>query len=75
MRRTATITTRLYRSIDRLLDGQLEQFLRTHRAQGLAWDAISLELVNRTGVEVTGQTLRVWSDQLGINTPDPEKAA
>jgi hypothetical protein len=45
---------------DHLLDGKLDEFVLGQRAAGIAWRKIAIELLERTGVDVTEQTLRNW---------------
>lgn len=49
-------------------DGPLGSFVRSRRAAGLSWRRIERDLLDRTGVDVTGETLRTWF-------PDPVEAA
>lgn len=52
-----SVTQRL---ADTLLDGQLEEFVRSRRAKGRSWRLISRDLYEATGVDVSYETLRVW---------------
>lgn len=50
------------------LGSSLEDFVRTRRNDGTSWRRITLELRDRTGIDVTHETLRSWY-------PDPEAVA
>lgn len=52
-----SVTQRL---ADTLLEGQLEQFVRSRRAQGRSWRLISRDLYEATQVDVSYETLRTW---------------
>lgn len=52
--------TNTYRLLDVLLDGELETFVAERRQGGAPWRIIAREIYDRTGVDVTGQTLWVW---------------
>lgn len=52
--------------IDRLLDGKLADYLSDRRAEGLSFDAIGRRLANEHDVSVTGETVRRWCVELGI---------
>ncbi|MGH2899816.1 MAG: hypothetical protein ACRDMZ_14175, partial [Solirubrobacteraceae bacterium] len=46
---------------DALMNGKLEEFVRTRRADGVPWRLIARELyVANTAIDVTDQTLRKW---------------
>lgn len=51
---------------NRLAGGNLPELLTQYRAAGLSWDDISRQLYGEKGIEVTAETLRKWSEQLGI---------
>jgi transposase-like protein len=50
---------------NRLAGGNLPKLLAQLRANGQSWEDISRELYE-IGVEVSTETLRKWSEQLGI---------
>lgn len=52
--------------IDRLLDGKLADYLTEHRTAGLSFDAIGRRLANEHDVNVTGETVRRWCVELGV---------
>lgn len=51
---------------NRLADGKLPELLAQLRAEGLSWDDIGRKLHGELGIEVTAETLRKWSELLGI---------
>lgn len=61
MRRTNTL-----RMADRLMGGTLEAELRRYRGAGVPFEAIA-RLFRDHGVEVSGETLRRWAKQLGVD--------
>ena len=52
------------RLADRLLDGELADFIQTRRASGVVWYEIAFEFSTRTGVMVPSETIRRWYDDL-----------
>lgn len=50
----------LRQALDRLLDGDLDGFVTERRAEGASWRRISVELFEKTGVDVTHESLRAW---------------
>jgi hypothetical protein len=55
-----TATRRL---LDLLLDGHLESFIQERRDQQVPWRLIAREVYERTGVDITAETLRSWFGQ------------
>lgn len=49
-----------YREIEELLGEPLAAFVKGRRDQGLSWRRIAIEVTNRTDVDVTGESLRIW---------------
>lgn len=43
-----------------LLDGGLDEFVATRRADGRSWRLIARDLHEETGLDVTHETLRTW---------------
>lgn len=60
--------------VDRLLDGKLEQELRSRRAAGAAFDTIARWLATEHAIDVSSVTVRRWCLDLGIET-EPEAVA
>lgn len=60
----------MQRLADHLLDGGLDEFVLSRRAQGRAWRFIARDLYEATdrGIDVTYETLRGWY-------PDREQVA
>lgn len=52
--------SRTYPLVDRILDGQLDEYLAQKRAEGMSFRAISLDLRDRYGVNVSDETVRCW---------------
>ena len=55
-----------YRMADHLAEGRLLDVLREKAAAGVPWEVVSRQLYADFRIDVTGQTLRRWADQLGI---------
>ncbi len=51
---------------NRLAGQRLPELLSESRAAGASWDDISRQLCSDFGIEVSSETLRKWSEQLGI---------
>lgn len=51
---------------DKLLDGNLASLLRERRAGGTSYAQIARELDHDHGIAVTGETIRTWCRDLGI---------
>jgi hypothetical protein len=58
------MSTPQYTEIEQKLGSPLAQLVGERRASGISWRKIAVEITARTGVDVTGETLRVW--HLGI---------
>lgn len=43
-----------------LLDGKLDEFVGSRRADGRSWRLIARDLHEATGLDVTHETLRTW---------------
>jgi predicted GIY-YIG superfamily endonuclease len=53
-------TTRLYRQLERHLDGSLASYVAERRAKDVGWRAIAAQLVEATQVEVSHEAIRSW---------------
>jgi hypothetical protein len=51
--------TVLYQLVDARLDGKLVEYVAEHRAT-TSWRTMAADLTERTGVQVTHETLRGW---------------
>lgn len=51
---------------DRIMGGQLEAFLREHRAQGESYSTVMVALAREHDLNVTVPTLIAWCDEYGI---------
>lgn len=60
---------------DRMAGGTLESKLRAMRAGGESWEAITRRLYEAHGIEVTGQTLRMWGAELGLGDSTAKQTA
>lgn len=49
-----------YTEIERKLGTPLADLIQSRRAEQVAWRRIALEVTARTGVDITGETIRVW---------------
>jgi hypothetical protein len=56
--------------LDRLLDGELDDYLATKKAGGQTFDQIARALEDEHGVKVSRETLRRW-----MLPTEPEQAA
>jgi hypothetical protein len=45
---------------DVLLEGTLDEFVKTRRADGRSWRLIAKDLEAETGVDVTFESIRSW---------------
>ena len=54
------MSTPQYTEIEQKLGSPLAALVGQRRAEGLSWRKLALEITERTGVDVTGETLRVW---------------
>lgn len=59
------IRSRIYPIADKALDGHLEERLRKRRGEGASCETIAREL-DVEGITVSGQTIRTWCHELGI---------
>lgn len=65
-----------YRMADRLAGGHLRQVMADLRATGRSFAFVARELYANHGVEVTGETVRSWCNDLGIEKgPDISNTA
>lgn len=51
-----------YTDIERKLGEPLAPMIAARRAGNVSWRRIAIEITARTGVDVAGETLRVWTD-------------
>lgn len=61
--------TPLRQMVDRILEGRLDETLRSYADQGLSPGRMALRLAADHQVEVSGQTIRKWVDALPRRTP------
>jgi hypothetical protein len=66
-----TPTTPTQRLIDLRLNGQLEKFVRSRRADGRSWRLIARDIYDATGQDVTEVTVRSWYRDTDATTEDP----
>jgi hypothetical protein len=67
-----TVQTARFQLLDLQLGGRLEETLRSLYAETGTWEGVSRRLFADHGKEVSGQTLRLWAVQLGI---EPKRTA
>jgi hypothetical protein len=48
------------RLLDLHLNGTLDEYVRTLRERGTSWASIADNLIARTGIRVSDETLRLW---------------
>ncbi len=77
----APARTPKYLLADLILEGKLEEFVASRRADGLAWRHVASALFEATEgkVDVTQETLRAWfpedREDLAMSRPNQEPAA
>lgn len=54
-----------------IMDGNLDEFVETRRANGRSWARISLDIRDATEINITAESLRNWYEHL----PKPTAAA
>ena len=60
--------SRLYRMIEARIDGTLAEFIAARRPQ-MGWRSIAKDIDQRTGIWVSGETLRLWfADRVTVET-------
>lgn len=50
----------LHRALDKLMDGALAEYVTSRRTQGDSWRSIAVDIRDKTGSDVTHETLRSW---------------
>jgi hypothetical protein len=63
------------RMADRLAGGKLKEEIARYRKVRAPWPAIAAHLREQYGVEVTGDTLRLWAERLGVDDASLRAAA
>ncbi len=58
-----------YRMADRLAGGELAEIIRKGRSKGLSWDSIAARLYADHYIEVTGNTVQAWAQQIDGSEP------
>ncbi|HWI02637.1 MAG TPA: hypothetical protein VNT52_02255 [Acidimicrobiales bacterium] len=58
--------TAQFRMADKLADGRLVEMMTTLYGETGSWEEVSRRLYAAHGITLSGQTLRRWADQLGI---------
>lgn len=53
---------RKYREIEQKLGEPLAKMIAARRAASVSWRRIAMEINARTGVDIAGETLRVWTE-------------
>jgi hypothetical protein len=51
-----------YTEIEQKLGEPLAQMISARRAGGVSWRRIAIEITARTGIDIAGETIRVWTD-------------
>lgn len=54
------MSTPQYTEIEQKLGSSLAALVGKRRAEGISWRKIAIEVGDRTGIDVAGETLRVW---------------
>lgn len=55
-----------FRMADTLVDGRLVEMMGALYAETGSWEEVSRRLYALRSISISGQTLRRWADQLGI---------
>ena len=68
--------TPTWRLADMLIDGGLDQFIASHRANKASWRSIALALRDLTDgqVDVTPETVRNWASTLSVPSVETEQS-
>ncbi len=69
-----TVQTARFQLLDLQLGGRLVEIMRSLYAETGTWEGVSRRLLVDHGKEVSGQTLRLWADKLGIDAVKPATA-
>lgn len=70
--------TKLYPFVDRILGGQLHDYLATKRAQGETFERIARQLHAEHDLDISTEQVRQWCIERGIHSPataEPKGAA
>lgn len=51
-----------YTEIEQKLGEPLARMIAARRASNVSWRRIAIEITARTGIDVAGETLRVWTE-------------
>lgn len=51
-----------YVEIEQKLGEPLAKMIAARRAGSVSWRRIAIEITARTGIDIAGETLRVWTD-------------
>lgn len=51
-----------YVEIEQKLGEPLAKMIATRRAGNVSWRRIAIEITARTGIDIAGETVRVWTD-------------
>lgn len=54
------MSTPQYTEIEQKLGSSLAELVGERRADRVSWRKIAIEITEKTGVDITGETLRVW---------------
>lgn len=64
-----SVTTSHWRMADRVLEGTLADTLAKLYTESLSWEEVARRLYADHDLTVSGQTLRRWARELGIEKP------
>lgn len=64
--------TELYEKVEANLGEPLRDYVAKRRGDRASWRRIALEVTARTGIDITGEALRVW---LNVRATDKERVA
>jgi hypothetical protein len=68
------VASSTFQMADRVLNGQLRQVLTDFYLDTRSWEEVSRRLYAQHDIRISGQTLRRWNGELGIEAPAQESA-
>jgi hypothetical protein len=53
----------LYKSVEKLMRADISELIRKRREHEYPWSAIAREISNRSGIEISDETVRRWAGE------------
>lgn len=69
MQAPGVVRSAQFRMANHLAGGELASIMTTLYGESHSWEQVARQLYATYGVTITGQTLRRWAEQLGIEEP------